>query len=72
MKELAERMEITPQQLNLTIRRGNPTLSTIRKIADALEVPMASLFEDSCSPRTVAINCPCCGGRVEIMAEASR
>lgn len=43
MKELAERMQIAPESLSRAIN-GNPQLSTIRKIAECLNVEVAYLF----------------------------
>lgn len=43
MKELAEKMKIAPESLSRAIN-GNPQLSTIGNIADALDVPLEYLF----------------------------
>lgn len=44
IKELAEKMDIVPESLSRAIN-GNPQLSTIRKIAEALGVSVADLFD---------------------------
>ena len=44
IKELAEKMEIAPESLSRAIN-GNPQLSTIRKIAEALGVAVTDLFD---------------------------
>ena len=44
IKELAEKMDIAPESLSRAIN-GNPQLSTIRKIAEALGVSVADLFD---------------------------
>ena len=46
IKQLAEKMQIAPESLSRAIN-GNPQLSTIRKIADALGVSVTDLFERS-------------------------
>ena len=46
IKELAEKMEIAPESLSRAIT-GNPQLSTIRKIAEALGVSVTDLFDRS-------------------------
>lgn len=43
MRELAERMQIAPESLSRAIN-GNPQLSTIRKIAECLNVKVVDLF----------------------------
>lgn len=46
IKQLAEKMKITPESLSRAIN-GNPQLSTIRKIAEALGVSVTDLFDRS-------------------------
>ena len=46
IKELAEKMDIAPESLSRAIN-GNPQLSTIRKIAEALGVSVTDLFDSS-------------------------
>ena len=46
IKQLAEKMNIVPESLSRAIN-GNPHLSTIRKIAEALGVSVADLFDRS-------------------------
>ena len=46
IKELAEKMDIAPESLSRAIN-GNPQLSTIRKIAEALDVSVTNLFDRS-------------------------
>lgn len=42
--DLAERMQMARESLSRAIN-GNPTLDTLEKIAQALEVPVSSLFD---------------------------
>ena len=44
IKELAKKMDIAPESLSRGIN-GNPQLSTIRKIAEALDVSVTDLFD---------------------------
>lgn len=44
-KDLAEKMGIAPAALSKALT-GNPTLDTIRKMAEALGVAIKTLFED--------------------------
>lgn len=46
IKQLAEKMKIAPESLSRAIN-GNPQLSTIRKISDALGVSVTDLFDRS-------------------------
>ena len=46
IKQLAEKMDIAPESLSRAIN-GNPQLSTIRKIAEALDVSVTNLFDRS-------------------------
>ncbi len=51
LKELAEKMKIAPESLSRAIN-GNPQLSTLENIANALDVPIGSLF-NSCHQSAV-------------------
>ncbi len=67
MKGLAEKIGITPQSLgNIVNEKSNPNISSLEKIAEALEVPVSSLFTDYLSPNSSVIICPHCGARVDI------
>lgn len=46
MEKLAGMLEITPNTLTRNIN-GNPTIETLEKIANALDVPFTELFEQS-------------------------
>lgn len=46
IKQLAEKMDIAPESLSRAIN-GNPQLSTIRKIAEALDVSITDMFDRS-------------------------
>ncbi len=63
-KELASRIGLTETGLSLAIREGgNPSLKTLTKIAEALEVPISRLFELECSH---SLSCPHCGKLVKV------
>ena len=44
MKELAEKMDIAPESLTRALQR-NPQYSTLKSIADCLEIPIRDLFK---------------------------
>jgi transcriptional regulator with XRE-family HTH domain len=46
ISELADRMQMVRESLSRAIN-GNPTLETLEKIANALGVPVAKLFDKS-------------------------
>lgn len=47
LKELAERMEVSPEAVTRMLSdNGNPTLSTLVNIAQALNVQVYELFDD--------------------------
>jgi len=54
---LAEKLNIKQESLSRAIN-GNPTIETLEKIAVALDVPIAELFE---KPNASAFQCPKCG-----------
>jgi transcriptional regulator with XRE-family HTH domain len=59
--QLAERIGITKGALSNSINK-NPTLSTLEKIAEALDVQVVDLFEN----KTTTANCPHCGKPISI------
>lgn len=60
-KELAEKMGITDGALSLSLS-GNPTLSRLQEIADALGVNVSELFASQES----SLYCPKCGAKLQI------
>ena len=69
LKQLAERMGVPPESLSRAISdKGNPTLSTIRNIAEALSVSVVDLME---SPAAGNFKCPNCGAGLKLSAEVT-
>lgn len=66
-KELAEKIGVTDIALRASLK-GNPTISTLEKVATALGVPVTELFEKPKSD-TVGITCPHCGNNINIKVE---
>ena len=61
---LAGEIGITqPNMSNIVSGKSNPSLETLENVANALNVPVAELFEQ---PANDAVNCPHCGGKVKI------
>lgn len=54
MEKLAVALDITPNTLTRNIN-GNPTIETLEKIANALEVPITELFESAPKDGTIGI-----------------
>ena len=63
--ELAKKLGISRVGLSKAIN-GNTTITTLRKIATALEIPITDLFD---KPSTGTINCPNCGTEIKLTAE---
>ena len=67
LRQLAEKVGVSPESISRAIgEKGNPTLSTMKNIADALGVSVAHLTEDIPSN---AIICPNCGAEIRLTAE---
>lgn len=58
-KELAEKMKISEAALSLSLG-GNPTLSRLQEVADALGVEIGELFVGKES----SLSCPKCGAKL--------
>lgn len=65
MEQLAGMLDITRITLTRNIN-GNPTVDTLKKIADALQVPFTDLFEQ---PKQNIITCPHCNGKIRVEKE---
>ena len=64
-KDLAAKLGVTDVSLRTTIK-GNPTIGSLEKIADALGVEVAELFRPS---DTSKIICPHCGKPIIVKLE---
>lgn len=65
VKEVAERMEITPIGLSQHIN-GNPSVQVLERIAAAIGCEVGDFFAP---PKEGVITCPKCGNRITIKAE---
>lgn len=65
INRVAEIMGVNRVSLSTAIN-GNPTVETLNKIASALGVPVAELFD---APKSGVITCPHCGKPITIKAE---
>ena len=67
--ELAQKMGVSRQTISRQINGANITVETVKKIADALGVPVGQLFDQK--PQTKnsehnTITCPHCGEKLVI------
>ena len=64
-KDLAALLDITPVTLSQNLSR-NPSIQTLAKIADALNVDVLDLFEDNRPTPPAIQECPHCNNKIEI------
>ena len=64
MEGVAERMGISRVTLSQTLS-GNPTMSTLQRIADALGCKVGEFFLDELEEKNFIV-CPKCGARFEL------
>ena len=64
-KELASQLSVSEVTLSRATN-GNTSLETLEKIANALGVPVAELFE---APKEGVITCPHCGKQINLEAK---
>lgn len=66
LSELADKIEMKSANLSVSLsEKGNPTITTLQKIATALNVPVSALFEEI-QPNDNIIRCPSCGSELEL------
>ncbi|PXV62079.1 DNA-binding XRE family transcriptional regulator [Dysgonomonas alginatilytica] len=64
---LSDEVGITYANMNNIVNeKSTPSLPTLQKIAEALQVPIVELFEPQVMPDSNVIMCPKCGTRLEI------
>lgn len=68
-KDLADCLNITDVGLRKQVQ-GNPTLETLYRIADALNVSITELFEPSKSD-TASLACPHCGKTIKVKIDVA-
>lgn len=62
LQEIGEKLGTTKQAISTTIRRGNPKLQTLEKIAEVLGVKVSNLLDESDDG---IIECPVCGSLID-------
>lgn len=66
LSELADKIDMKSANLSASLSdKGNPTITTLRKIATALNVPVSALFNEA-QPNDNLIKCPNCGTELEL------
>ena len=64
LQELADKLGVARSTLANTLVKKNPTLDTLEKIAKALDVKVADLFEEEQDKNI--LTCPKCGARFRL------
>ncbi len=68
MQQLADKLGIVRDTLTRQAH-GNPTISTLQKIAEVLEVDITELFDTAVvekDKKITSINCPKCGEEIRL------
>lgn len=66
-KELAEKLGVTDIALRASLK-GNPTIGTLEKVANAIGCNISELFEQP-KKDGVSLTCPHCGKEINIKIE---
>lgn len=65
LKNVADRIGISQQAVSQAVN-GNPSLSRLKEIADAIGVSVSELLSDDDSMEKTSITCPHCGKTINI------
>ena len=70
IEDIANKMGITKGGLSKALN-GNPTIGTLRKVADVLQVPVTDFFRDEIGDNPAShiepqMHCPYCGHDLKI------
>lgn len=66
MKDLAEKLGITPTGLSKSVGQEYPQLQTLERIANALRVEVAELFVQQTKEQEATMCCPKCGAKLQL------
>lgn len=66
IEQVAIKMGVTRVTLSQTLS-GNPSLSTLRRIAEALDCTMGDFFSDEITNKGNTCTCPHCGKSINIV-----
>ena len=64
MKDLAEKLGITPTGLSKSLGQDYPQLQTLERIANALEVEVSEFFVKTSNDNSLL--CPKCGAKLQL------
>ena len=64
--ELGRLIDVSKSGVHSMLTTGNPTLETLEKVANALDVPVSDLIADPRSDKPVNNLCPHCGKELHI------
>jgi transcriptional regulator with XRE-family HTH domain len=68
MQQVADKLGISQQAVSQAVN-GNPSLSRLKDIADAIGVTVSELVSDGEPHSTHTATCPHCGHEIEITIE---
>ncbi|MDR3118061.1 MAG: helix-turn-helix transcriptional regulator [Mediterranea sp.] len=66
VQSVADKIGKSKQSLHGIIEKGNPTINTLSDIANAINVPISKLYENSEDEDKATIICPSCGKRFKM------
>lgn len=68
LERVARELGVSKGSFSITAN-GNPTISTLRRIASVIGCPMSEFFADEATESPNAFVCPKCGARLKVVED---
>lgn len=72
LEKVGNEIGVTKATISNMITKGNPTINTLRKIANVLGCSVTEFFEDETKEQSTTFVCPRCGASLRISVQEEK